>query len=1034
MRRANEPGNRADLPPHWWAAGLVLRERLPAAHHPPTPLARDRVHAWRTAHGLDAAGRTAHRLAALGTDEQGLLSLHAEPPAALAARSSRPAWATFFEQALAEAPHTADHSDSSAQAPAAVGENDIDTTDWRAAFAAPFRPFVRLACRMAADRLRGRLPPGAVAPHVLTDTITRQLDARLVDLSARTLVLLVNRDRLAGTLTGATPADRFADFIRAMCTAERLGELAVEFPVLARLAAQACLQAVDGCCELLLRFAADRAGIAAELCAGEQATLVRVEGQAGDRHQGGRSVAVLWFADHRRVVYKPRPVALHARFTELARWLTERVPELRLRTAGVVVRPSHGWLEFVEHRACADVAEVNLFYRRQGALLALLYAIDGTDVHCENLISCGDQAVLIDLETMLHPTLATIADPAARALSRSVQRTSLLPQMFLGEHGALDISGLGGDRGAPYPVDAVRWASPATDEMRLVRLPAEFPGSLNRPRLADREIDPGDHKAALLAGFRTGYEAIMTGRHELAGLLDACADHPVRVLVRPTRLYATLLDESTHPSLLRDALDRDRAFDLLWADTPADSPAAGLVGAEIADLWAGDIPLLSTTPAERDLWTSDGRRVENVLPTPGLVSVRTKIAAMDAADRRDQEWLISATLATRSADVVHRSTDTVATSATTLERERLVAAACGIADRIVADALRAGDRANWLGVELVEDRHWQVLPMGAGLGEGYSGVALFLAELARVTGIARYRDVALAAIRRVPDLLDGLRANPDLPAAAGVGAHLGLGGLCHALARLGPLLDEPAIAGWLADLLTIMPPVGPDTPRGFADGLAGGLVAMRSVHVQTGLEEARELARRYADTLEASRGPLNADPPAASGGPLRPGFAHGEAGIAWALTRHGGVKHPGNGPLPADPGWCSGGAGIALARAEVSGWTDELRDWVAGPADGSALRNMSLCHGEMGVLEVLSELAGHDGRIAAIRDRRAGQLVAALERSGPSCGIPDGVVVPNLLTGLSGIGYGLLRLGSAGEVPSTLLLDPGRPPGDLPAR
>jgi type 2 lantibiotic biosynthesis protein LanM len=897
-----------------------------------------------------------------------------DPDTALTA--VQPAWAEFVEQALA--------GTSTAAPPP-------DTTHWRTAFAAPFRPLVDQACRLAADRLHDR------APGVAQETITRRLDDRIAELSARTLVLLVNRHRHAGTLTGETSADRFADFIRRLS----LVEVFTEFPVLARLIGQICLQTVDSHCELLERLAADRAAIAT-LC-GEPRPLVRIE-HHGDSHQRGRTVAVLEFADGRRVVYKPRPVDAHARLAELCRWLDDQLLVPGPDTAKVVPRNGYGWVAFVGQEPCADLAEVNRFYRGQGVLLALLHAIDGTDVHCENLISRRDRAVLIDAETMPHPTIFEPDDPAGRALGRSVLRTSLLPQMFLGEHGALDISGLGGDRGAPYPADAVRWADPCTDEMRLVRAPAEFQGSANRPMLTDREVDPVEHGAALLSGFRLGYRALVAGRSELARRAGEFADDVVRVLVRPTRYYAVLLDESTHPSLLRDAADRDRVFGMLWTDPPVDDPA--VVSAEIADLWAGDVPLLVTRPGTRDLWTSTGERIAGALPESALESVTAKIDGLGAADLRTQEWLVSAALATRS-EVRHDSAETVAALPTVLERDRLLAAACGIADRIVATASLAGDQANWLGLDLVEDRHWQVLPMGASLGEGYGGVALFLAELARQTGIARYQDTSRAALRLVPGLLGRLRRDPELPRAAGPGAYLGLGGLGYALARLGPLLDAPA--EWLPDLLELMPESEPGTPAGLATGLAGGVVAMRSVFLQTGLEEADILAKRYAEDLVAGQG-------------AGPGFAHGRAGVAWALNAN-------SDPLTdlAHPGWCTGAAGRVLAAVTVNGWTDKARHWAFGLANKPVLRDMSLCHGEMGVIEVLSELALHDSRLVQVRDRRAGQLVSLLERSGPRGATPGGVINSNPLTGLAGIGYGLLRLSCAGGVASMLLLETGRP-------
>ena len=41
---------------------------------------------------------------------------------------------------------------------------------------------------------------------------------------------------------------------------------------------------------------------------------------------------------------------------------------------------------------------------------------------------------------------------------------------------------------------------------------------------------------------------------------------------------------------------------------------------------------------------------------------------------------------------------------------------------------------NWLGLQLVEDTRWMLLPMGGSLADGYLGVALFLAQLAELPG------------------------------------------------------------------------------------------------------------------------------------------------------------------------------------------------------------------------------------------------------------------------------------------------------------
>jgi lantibiotic modifying enzyme len=96
--------------------------------------------------------------------------------------------------------------------------------------------------------------------------------------------------------------------------------------------------------------------------------------------------------------------------------------------------------------------------------------------------------------------------------------------------------------------------------------------------------------------------------------------------------------------------------------------------------------------------------------------------------------------------------------------------------------------------------------------------------------------------------------------------------------------------------------------------------------------------------------------------------------------------------------------------------------------DRPVLRDLSLCHGEMGIAEALTVLATTTAEpVAATRRRRSGLLLDALTQYGPSCGTPGGVSTPSLLTGLAGIGYGLLRLGFAERVPSVLLLEPSRP-------
>ncbi|MFE6745157.1 type 2 lanthipeptide synthetase LanM family protein [Kitasatospora purpeofusca] len=979
-------------------------------------------------------------------------------------------------------------------------------------FALVLQPFadraqVRLLTALT-PAVRAADQQGRIDLTALRAEFTARLTERLARIAARTLVLELSTARTAGRLAGGTPQERFRSFLALTARREGLAALLRDYPVLARLLARACLDAADAHAELLDRFAVDRALLVAGLLRGrDPGTLLAVTADAGDRHRRGRAVAVLHFANGTSVVHRPRPPAAHRHFNTLLGWYGAQPGVPRLRALGLLDRGTHGWTEFAEARPCLTRYDVERFYRRQGALLALLHVLDGTDTHFENLVACGDHPVLVDVETLFHPpageprpapgpapdtgagadsgsgsgTGTPEEDPAARALAESVHRVGLLPQLLIGDDGAADVSGIGGGGTGRRlsPVDGVDWAGAGTDEMRLVRRPRPFGAAHNRPRLGGAQVEPAEHTEALVAGFRAGYAALAAGRDDLTGprgLLRSFADTEVRVVPRATRVYARLLDESTHPDVLREAGARQAVLDLLRTDAVDDPGRPGLAEHEIADLWTGDVPLFTTRPGTRDLWTSGGRRLPGELAEPGLARVEAKLAALGAVDRKDQEWIVRAAMAGAADTPAHRPGRPVPENvwATAPEPERLLAAARGLGDQLVAAAYQGRSRTNWLGLELLADRHWRVRPLGADLAGGYTGTALFLAQLAALTGTDRYAEVARRALAPVPGLLDALGSHPGHPAAVGSGAFAGLGGISYALAELARLLDDPALAGWAgaAVALTVAAAEGEADP-GVHSGTAGGLAALLAVHggavhsgaVLTGAVHAGAvLPAGGADGAGATRAEVRAAAEARAAAarcaerlaahplPATAGFAHGSAGVGWALLRYAeATAEPADGPhhragLAAlraatavrsrEGSWCRGRPGIALAVLDspLALADRELADWaqraVRNTARATPLGDHSLCHGELGVLELLGRHGPAAGRTPWVR--RAGALLAAVDQDGARSGTPDHVPHPGLLTGLAGIGHGLLRLGFPDQVPSALLLRPRGPAASGP--
>ena len=468
------------------------------------------------------------------------------------------------------------------------------------------------------------------------------------------------------------------------------------------------------------------------------------------------------------MIYKPNDLGAHLAFQGIVDWLNARVPAGELRLPAAVARPGYGWVEFIAGRPLPRPAAATEFYRREGVLLAALYATHACDMHHENIIASGTSPIVIDVETIFHPDLpmprTTAPDPAAEVLASSVHSTGLLPYVTVDEDGAHDQSGMSG-RGR------------------------------NLPRVDGEVIEPDGHEAAVLEGFRLGYDAIAAEPVAFALLLSCCGNLEVRTVVRPTRGYAGLMSETTHPGLLRDAADRDRALGVLHEVSAHHPLWSGLADYEIADLWNGDIPLLTTRPSQPDIWTSGGVRLPGQLRRTGLDCALANVRAMGEVDRRDQEWIISSSLAARKPHGGHRGARTVhgPVTAAAAEPSRLLSAACGLGDQIMASAIASREepsRVNWLGLQLVEDTQWMLLPMGAGLADGYLGVALFLAQLGELTGIDRYAEAARQAVSAVPGLLAAIGGRPELAAAIGCGGIDGLGGISYGLARMSGLLHD----------------------------------------------------------------------------------------------------------------------------------------------------------------------------------------------------------------------------------------------------
>ncbi|HSS52408.1 MAG TPA: type 2 lanthipeptide synthetase LanM, partial [Thermoanaerobaculia bacterium] len=559
-----------DLVPGYRALALAERAALPrngnaapapaaAAAAESAELARLRLAQWRELSPFRSGDAFARRLLDVGLDAGSFARLLAEPAEDAGARLPEPpAWLAEMEAAFAE------------PAPAAP-EPFPWPEDMRDDSAVGFVELVRPLVDRARARLRAGIerivqdPQGRRAPFTAEEAdrlVSETLGLRLLPLLARTLVLEMHVARLQGELPGDTAAERFAAFVDRLRQPAAAAAILNEYPVLARLVVEELELWVATSLELLERLAADWPDLVATFFAGQDpGPLTALDGGAGDRHGGGRTVRIATFSSgtssSAKLVYKPRSLAVDGHFQELLAGLESLEPGSRglsFRRLAVLDRGEYGWMEFVAAGECESAAGVALYHRRLGGLLAVLYALEATDCHYENLIAAGDQPVVVDLESLFHPRIDVPQPPrpderlAGHALAESVLRIGLLPFRVGGndEFEGVDLSGVAVVAGQPSPQPVLQWQGIGTDEMRATRERVRMEGGSNRPSLDGREVEAGEYTEEMAAGFAEVYRLLARHREELlapGGLVARFADDPVRAVLRATRVYGLLLGE-----------------------------------------------------------------------------------------------------------------------------------------------------------------------------------------------------------------------------------------------------------------------------------------------------------------------------------------------------------------------------------------------------------------------------------------------------------------------------------------------------------
>jgi len=857
---------------------------------------------------------------------------------------------------------------------------------------------------------------------------------------------------------------KFDDFCTSLRRSEIRGYLHGRYPMLQLRMENACEAWLEQACAITQRFALDVEKIVAELLPGGSVPAIdKVILGAGDLHRGGQSVAILKFRDGRRLVYKPRNLAIDTHIAKMLEWVNGRC-STDLRVPLLVDRQAYGWVEFVAHSECAEEEAVERFYTRIGSLLALLYILEGNDFHYENLIAAGEHPILIDLESFFRPPFGS---RDIEPLDTSVLKVGLLPNRLASAGTMPEISGLSDTEGQ-LSLEGLFLVRKEDGSVSLVRSRGILNGSCNVPLLNGARVELQVRYALnIREGFERVYRAVLSHIDEFTLLVEACGEAAIRVLFRHTATYAHLMEEALHPSLMASEEGTAKHYDLLRLGVTDNPSAERFVDIEIADLHRGDVPMFTTTANSCDLWYADNGCLAEFFLHSGLDMVRRNLRKLSIQDLERQSWIIGncfithstrASVSGRAGVVLNKHAD----DGSALD-QRLVAYASTIAASLREQMHVSEKSASWL-VQLtnsLDGSQAELVPAFYDIYGGMPGEILFYSQLAQVTGVYEHMDLAHKALDHLKQRLD-----ESSSAIQAIGLFVGWGSVVRLMTALAELENDYRHFDYIEERLsdrTFEKLIAQDRSFSIIKGAAGFMLACTELHLASGSVRALQLAEMCASHLIEYRWP-DSDSYAwrvTSAVPLS-GLAHGASGFSMAFARL--YEATGNSSYRAiaisaadyertmylpdfgnwhdrrdyvidkygerpwsSVAWAHGAPGIGLARlALLSAGIDTpqireeletaLRTTVARGFDGKD----SLIFGSFGNLELLichAECFGSSNG-SKLQEIATGLLDRA-QRQGLYLSAPVDFPL-GLLAGATGVAYQCLRIARMRQVPSVL--------------
>lgn len=527
--------------------------------------------------------------------------------------------------------------------------------------------------------------------------------------------------------------ERFQEFLRDnFFSKECFINLFRRYPVAARVATVRTIYLINNFADILKNIDKDYLEIKHFLNM-PSLNLTEIILSTGDSHEQGKAVSILKFVD-KKLVYKPKNLKISEAFEKFIDWYTSNSNLLPIKIPKGIYKDNYTYNEFITPKFCENEQEVANFYIRFGYLIALCYLVNLNDLHLENIIAHGEYPVIVDIETafQVSPDMEnqTLYIDLFKMLEvESISNSFLLPrQVSVGIKDQVDLSAL---KGKETKLSS-KMLSPVkinTDEFHFENVPSYFEGGNNIPMVSEKdEVDVKRYYSRIIEGFEEFMHFIMKYKKECLEVLKVFKGEKVRILLKGTEKYASMIRYANHPAYNYEMKYRERLMMNIWAYPYLDKR---VIKSEVKDLLFNDIPIFYSYTDSKDIVDSRGDIYKDYHCISGYDLAVNKINNL--TERSFCQQRIILLLALGIGDSVLNQKITKREISYSIQDFDYLKQAKKIANVIIEESIRKNDKCSLINIDCNEKKHWKMVPCDESLYGGLSGISLFYLELYKRT-------------------------------------------------------------------------------------------------------------------------------------------------------------------------------------------------------------------------------------------------------------------------------------------------------------